>query len=176
VHVDHVALAEAIRKVAYMINVPHAFTPEYPPEAEADSGGPGGEARKVKVPAILTVFDTYTAEGGFDLVVDVDDVYDHITAAAWCHQSQFVEWLPWVARHGMPPAKSLEEWRPRVRNRFLRKNQLAGLPGNRATEYFNVSAWGDVPTVEQLLRDFPMVSREHSKLDRLRERLDRWRS
>ena len=30
IHVDHVAVAEAVRKVAYMINVPHAFTPEYP--------------------------------------------------------------------------------------------------------------------------------------------------
>src|SRR5688572_4304612 len=30
VHIDHVAVAEAIRKVAYMSNVPHAFTPEYP--------------------------------------------------------------------------------------------------------------------------------------------------
>ena len=30
IHVDHVAVAEAVRKVAYMINVPHAFTPEFP--------------------------------------------------------------------------------------------------------------------------------------------------
>ena len=26
IHVDHVAVAEAVRRVAYMINVPHAFT------------------------------------------------------------------------------------------------------------------------------------------------------
>ena len=30
VHPDHLAVAEAVRRVAYMINVPHAFTPEYP--------------------------------------------------------------------------------------------------------------------------------------------------
>ena len=28
IHVDHVAVAEAVRRGAYMINVPHAFTPE----------------------------------------------------------------------------------------------------------------------------------------------------
>jgi len=30
VHNDHVTIAEAVRRVAYLINVPHAFTPEYP--------------------------------------------------------------------------------------------------------------------------------------------------
>jgi len=30
IHVDHVAVGEAVRKIAYMINVPHAFTPEFP--------------------------------------------------------------------------------------------------------------------------------------------------
>ena len=35
VHVDHVAVAEAVRRVAYMINVPHAFTPEYPTDEAA---------------------------------------------------------------------------------------------------------------------------------------------
>src|SRR5262245_51172616 len=30
VHVDHVAVAEAVRQVAYLVNVPHAFTPEFP--------------------------------------------------------------------------------------------------------------------------------------------------
>lgn len=30
IHNDHQTIAEAVRRVAYMINVPHAFTPEYP--------------------------------------------------------------------------------------------------------------------------------------------------
>jgi LmbE family N-acetylglucosaminyl deacetylase len=31
VHVDHLAIAQAVRQVAYMINVPHAFTLSIPP-------------------------------------------------------------------------------------------------------------------------------------------------
>jgi LmbE family N-acetylglucosaminyl deacetylase len=46
IHVDHVAVAEAVRKVAYMINVPHAFTPEYP----ADES----KSEPCKVPVINT--------------------------------------------------------------------------------------------------------------------------
>ncbi len=35
IHNDHVTVAEAVRRVAYMINVPHAFTPEYPADETA---------------------------------------------------------------------------------------------------------------------------------------------
>src|SRR6266404_1818312 len=45
IHVDHVAVADAVRRVAYMINVPHAFTPEFP-SGETDS-------KPCKVPVIL---------------------------------------------------------------------------------------------------------------------------
>ena len=45
-----VAVAEAVRKVAYMINVPHAFTPEYPADG-GDAGKPAeprtGNAEKM---------------------------------------------------------------------------------------------------------------------------------
>src|SRR3954447_3482344 len=50
IHNDHVTIAEAIRRIAYMINVPHAFTPEYP----ADESTP---ARPVKVPVIINCYD-----------------------------------------------------------------------------------------------------------------------
>jgi len=49
IHNDHVTVAEAVRRVAYMINVPHAFTPEYPADET--------KAEPVKVPVILTVYD-----------------------------------------------------------------------------------------------------------------------
>src|SRR5512137_460922 len=51
VHLDHQAIAEAIRRVAYMINVPHAFTPEYPADEHC--------SRPCKVPVIVAVYDGY---------------------------------------------------------------------------------------------------------------------
>lgn len=80
IHVDHVAVAEAVRKVAYMINVPHAFTPEYPSDAEAVP---------CKVPTILNVHDGYMfGVKCFDLAVDVEEAFDVVVDASWCHQSQ----------------------------------------------------------------------------------------
>ena len=48
-HVDHVAVAEACRNVAYMINVPHAFTPEYPADETT--------SRPCQVPVIINDYD-----------------------------------------------------------------------------------------------------------------------
>ena len=75
--------------MAYMINVPHAFTPEYPADETC--------SQPCKVPVILNVHDGYMAgANGFDLAVDVEAVFDHLVDLTWCHQSQFCEWLPWV--------------------------------------------------------------------------------
>ena len=46
---------------------------------------------------------------------------------------------------------------------------------DRATEVFTVTAWGAVPTIDQLLQELPQVVPERSHLHRLRQRLDRWR-
>ena len=70
-HVDHLAVAEAVRKVAYMINVPHAFTPEYPADET--------HSTPCKVPVILNVYDGYMAgANSFDLAVDVEEVFSKI--------------------------------------------------------------------------------------------------
>jgi hypothetical protein len=39
---------------------------------------------------------------------------------------------------------------------------------------FTVTGWGEIPTVEQLVRDFPGLLPEASRLDRLERRLRRW--
>lgn len=168
VHVDHVTIAEAVRKVAYMINVPHAFLAEYP--ADETRSAPR------KVPVILTVYDGYMAgANGGDLVIDVEAAFPKIAEMTFCHQSQIREWLPWVARHDIHAPKDLAEWRQALRRRFLHRNRELGLKTERATEVFTVTAWGEVPTLEQLLRDFPALLRDESNLEPLRERLARWR-
>ena len=168
IHNDHVTIAEAVRRVAYMINVPHAFTPEYPADETA--------SQPCKVPVILNVYDGYMfGTTRHDLAVDVEEAFPRVCEMSWCHQSQIREWLPWVGRHDMQPPASLEEWSQALRERFRRKNRELGIHSDRAMEVFSVTAWGEVPTYEQLLRDIPNVSDGASHLDGLRTRIERWR-
>ena len=167
-HNDHQTIAEAVRRVAYMINVPHAFTPEYPADETRS------EPRRT--PVILNLYDSYlSGANAYDLAVDVEEAFDRMCAMSYCHQSQLTEWLPWVGRHRMEPPRSLEEWSRLLRQRLLRRNQELGLRSERAMEVFTVTAWGEVPAYEQILRDFPGVQPQFSNLPALDKRLQRWR-
>ncbi len=168
VHVDHLVVAESIRRVAYMINVPHAFTPEYPADET--------QSRPCKVPVIVNVYDGYMfGANAFDLAIDVEETFPLIEEMTWCHQSQVREWLPWVGRHDMAPPTSLDDWRVTLRRRFERKNRELGIQSPHAFEVFTVTAWGEVPTADQILRDFPGVDARASNLDTLRRKLQTWR-
>ena len=168
VHNDHLTIAEAVRRVAYMINVPHAFTPEYPAD-ETHS-----EPRKT--PVILHVYDAYmSGANSFDLAVDVEEVFPLLCEMTWAHQSQVVEWLPWVGRHRMDPPKSPADWAKTLRARFNRKSRELGLETKHAMEVFTVSAWGEVPAHDDLLAELPVICRESSNLERLNSRLGAWR-
>lgn len=168
VHPDHLAVAEAIRNVAYMINVPHAFTPEFPADET--------KSQPKKTPVILNLHDAYMAgENAFDLAIDVEDAFEVMARTSFCHQSQIAEWIPWVGRHDMAAPANMEEWRAELRRRFMKRNREMGVNSERTFEYFTVTAWGEVPALETLLKDFPNVSTECSRLDSLRQRLNRWR-
>jgi len=167
IHVDHVAVAEAVRKVAYMINVPHAFTPEYPADETTSTA--------CKVPVIIQVYDPYMAGANqHDFAVDVEPAFDLVCQMAFCHQSQIMEWVPWVGRHKMTAPASFSDWRCTMRERFVRFSRDVGVEAERALEIFTLTAWGEVPTFEQLLTDLPNILPQASHLDRLREKLARW--
>jgi len=167
IHPDHVTVAEAVRRIAYLINVPHEFLGEYPVPDETKS-------RWIKTPVILNTYDGYMAgANAADLVIDVEDAFDVIAEESWCHQSQINEWLPWVARHDIQPTPDLAAWKEKLRGRFARQARELGLPADRAHEAFTATAWGIVPTLEQLERDFPLVP-DASRRARLAERLARW--
>ena len=167
-HNDHQTIADAVRRVAYMINVPHAFTPEYPADDTRSQPCP--------VPVILNVYDGYMfGANACDLVVDVEEAFAKICQLTWCHQSQVTEWLPWVGRHQMTPPSSPEEWAKTLRARFDRKNRELGLRTKHAVEVFRVTAWGVVPTLEQLRADFPTLLTRTSEMEPLQERLRLWR-
>ncbi|HEY2951798.1 MAG TPA: PIG-L family deacetylase [Verrucomicrobiae bacterium] len=168
IHNDHATVADAVRRVAYMINVPHAFTPEFPADET--------RSRPCKVPVMVNVYDGYMfGANACDLAVDVDEAFASICDMTWCHQSQITEWLPWVGRHNMDAPKSLAEWSATLRQRFDRKNRELGLRTAHALELFRVTAWGLVPEFDQLLKDFPGVLPEASRLDELQARLALWR-
>jgi LmbE family N-acetylglucosaminyl deacetylase len=169
IHNDHETIAEAVRRVAYMLNVPHAFTPEYPAD-ETNS-------RPVKVPVILNVYDSYMGgANAFDFAVEVEAAFPLLTEMTWSHASQIREWLPWVGRHQMAPPANIAEWGATLRQRFDRKNRELQLPGAHAHEVFRVTAWGELPTWEQLQADLPGLRASAAQERALVERLNRWRA
>ncbi|PYJ84577.1 MAG: hypothetical protein DME22_12295 [Verrucomicrobia bacterium] len=169
IHIDHVAVAEAVRRVAYMINVPHAFTPEFP-AAETKS-------KPCNVPVILNVYDGYMfGANSFDFTVDVEDAFQKIAEMTWCHRSQVREWLPWVGRHDLDVPASFEDWRKTLRQRLGRRARELGINTRRATEVFTVTAWGEVPAFKQLVDDFPRMIPAASNLSRFKKRLAAWKS
>ncbi len=169
VHVDHLDVAAAVRSVAYLINVPHAFDVEYP--------GPESEPAFVRTPVILNTYDGYMAGGhGHDLAVDISEASDLAAELAWCHGSQLREWLPWVDRHNLEAPEDLEAWRAQYRRILERRKVGLGIREPGVFDVFTVTAWGVVPVLEDLVRDFPGLSREASRLDRLASRLDAWRT
>ena len=165
IHVDHVAVAEAVRQVAYMINVPHAFTPEYP--ADETRSAP------CKVPVIINVYDSYMAgANACDIAVDVEPAFQKICEMSWCHQSQITEWLPWVGRHDMAPPKN---FRGMVANNcaaVLRtKIASSALPSARRAGIVQRHRLGCRSALRTNPQRFPNILPEASNLDALRERL-----
>ncbi|MCI0745250.1 MAG: PIG-L family deacetylase [Verrucomicrobia subdivision 3 bacterium] len=168
IHNDHVTIAEAVRRVAYMINVPHAFTPEYPADET--------KSQPCKTPVIINVYDPYMfGVNSFDVAVDVEEAFPKICEMTWCHQSQIAEWIPWVGRHAMEAPKSFDEWTVELRKRFERQNRELGLNTARAVEVFRVTAWGEVPELKTLLGDFPPLLSGGPPLSNLEKRLTQWR-
>lgn len=168
VHLDHLAVAQAVREVAYLINVPHTFTPEYPTTDPV--------AWPCKVPVILAVYDGYMfGANTHDLAIDIEPAFEQVVQMTWCHQTQVREWLPWVGRHNMAAPRDQVEWRQTLRARFDRKNRELRIDSPHAMEVFTVTAWGELPDYDQLLLDFPGVQVRASHLDDLKARLARWR-
>ncbi len=167
IHNDHVVVAEAVRRVAYMINVPHAYLAENPADET--------RSEACKVPVILNVHDGYMhGANAYDIAVNTEPAFETVAAMSWCHQSQIAEWLPWVGRHAMDVPKSMTDWKATLRARFERQNRELGLPEIEAREAFTVTAWGSVPTVDQLWEDFAEIIPEAIVSPDLEGKLARW--
>ena len=150
VHPDHLSVADGIRRVAYLLNVPHAFTPEYP-SLETTS-------TPRKVPVIINVRDDYMkGANSYDFAVNIDAAFDHVVDMTWCHQSQICEWLPWVDRHGITTPRSKEDWAGQLKTKLEEVRNEMGIETNGLFEFFQLTHWGTIPTAERLFQDIPII-------------------
>ena len=168
-HIDHEAVAEAVRKIAYMINVPHAFTPEYPADET--------QSESIKVPVILNFFDFYqkSLNSPNDVAFNVEPVFDIPIRTTYAHQSQIKEWLPWVTPNDFSTPQDLEEWKSILKNIYHAKSRKMGIIPEKILEAFTITAWGTIPSYEQLIEDLPSMDEEASNLDALKIRLSQWK-
>ena len=153
VHPDHLTVAEAVRRVAYMINVPHAFSPEFPNKEPTPTPR--------KVPVILNVTDSYMeGEASFDFSVNVKPFFEQIVDMTWCHQSQISEWLPWVDRHGISAPKDRQDWANQLAKRFETIRSEFGIEDAGMFECFKITRWGAVAGPGRIARDLPFIREE----------------
>lgn len=170
IHIDHIAVADAIRKVAYMINVPHCYSPEFNSESDV--------SEFIKLPVILNFYDPYMKEANdLDFAVCIDDEFEAKAAMSWCHQSQIVEWLPWVkGANANSIPKSLEEYKILIKQNATKINKKLNITKNGLFESYTVTAWGSIPTFESLSRDIPGIDAEAIPLHKLKTKLNSWNS
>ncbi len=169
-HIDHEAVANAVRNIAYMINVPHAFTPEYPTDET--------QSESIKIPVILNFFDRYqkSLNTPHDIAFNIEPVFDIPLHTTYTHQSQIQEWLPWVDPDDFSAPQNLAEWKDILKNFYHANSRKMGIIPERILEAFTVTAWGTIPSYEQLIEDFPSMDTEASHLGNLQERLSQWKS
>lgn len=170
VHPDHLAVAEATRRIAYLINVPLAYQDFYPNEVQPPFAPKNS-------PVILTTTDSYMGiKDAFDLAVDITTQFDLIAQMSWCHQSQIAEWLPWVGKHHLETPQNFDDWTQTLKVRMQARQERLGLPTDRFYEMFCVTAWGQIPSIDQLVEDLPSLDANHSNLDHLENKIQGWLS
>lgn len=127
-------------------------------------------------PRLLTSIQVYTHrhETLQTAAVVREEAFDTIVDMTWCHQSQIAEWLPWVDRHQLTKPESKADWAGQVRGIIRRRNREMGIEGEHATEYFKITAWGNVPGVETLIEDFPALIDPEQTRVQLVEHLAKW--
>jgi len=156
-HPDHRNTAIALQDAAFLVIVPN-IAPETP-------------ALK-KNPVFLYTEDRFKKPNPFspDIVVDISDVFEQKIYAISAHQSQFFEWLPWLAGElaSVPKTESARlKWLAESRKGNISAGMKAGLSkwyGNKAdqvkyAEAFEICEYGSYPDDEDIKRLFPMLGK-----------------
>ena len=157
-HPDHRYAGTLVMDAAYMVVVPNIVS-----DAEALR----------KNPVFLYMKDRFTKPYPFepDITVIVDDVYEQIIDGNIAHESQYFEWLPWVAGTldqvpGDPAGR--REWfkKNRKRRTEITPEMRANLvkwygeeQANKAVhgEALEIAEYGRQPSDEEIRQLFPML-------------------
>jgi LmbE family N-acetylglucosaminyl deacetylase len=154
-HPDHRNTAIALQDAAFLVIVPN-IAPETP-------------ALK-KNPVFLYTEDRFMKPNPFspDIVVDISKVFDQKIYAMSAHQSQFFEWLPWLAGQlaSVPQSDSeRRKWLAESKKGNISAKVRSGLikwygeKGNQAkyAEAFEICEYGSYPNDKEIRRIFPML-------------------
>lgn len=153
-HPDHRNTAIAIQDAAYMVIVPNVVS-DTPPLK--------------KNPIFLYTQDRFQKPYPFkpDIAIDISDVIDQKIYAMFAHESQYFEWLPWIASI-VPPTDKEEriQWLKKFRElpitSSIRKSLIKWYGEENGekiiyAESFEVCEYGRQPTDEEIRDMFPML-------------------
>ncbi len=157
-HPDHRNTAILIQDAAFMVIVPN-IAPDTPPLK--------------KNPVFLFTQDRFQKPYPFrpDIAVDISDVYEQKIYGVAAHESQFFEWLPWLAGQldEVPQEEKAQlEWLGKKWKREITPEIRASLvkwygedKGKEATiaEAFEISEYGRKPNDEEIRQLFPMLGK-----------------
>jgi LmbE family N-acetylglucosaminyl deacetylase len=157
-HPDHRNTAILIQDAAFMVIVPN-IAPDTPPLK--------------KNPVFLFMQDHFQKPNPFspDISVDVSDVYEQKIYGVAAHESQFFEWLPWLAGKldQVPQDEQAKlEWLGDQRKREITpemRTSLAKWYGEEISqnaihaESFEICEYGRMPDDQEILRLFPMLGK-----------------
>lgn len=158
-HPDHRYTGVLVQDAAFMVMVPN-IAADVPPLA--------------KNPVFLYFQDHFTKPSRFqpDVCVDITQVMDKKIDALDAHESQFYEWLPWIAGYKgeIPTGKQeREDWIRSSRWPSMDTTVRAGLekwygPGQakaaRYAEAFELCEYGSRPSEKELRQLFPMLKEQ----------------
>jgi len=154
-HPDHRYTGILVQDAAYMVVVPNV-APEVPPLK--------------KNPVFLYSEDGFQKPSPFepDIAVIIDDVFDQKIYAMAAHQSQFFDWLPWVAgtldqvpKDEKGRLEFLANWRTNTPDKAMIESlkKWYGEKGSitKHAEAFEVCEYGKQPNDDEIRRLFPML-------------------
>ncbi len=152
-HPDHRYTGLVVQDACYMVMVPNVLPSVPVPDRE---------------PAVILMSDRFTKPNPFqaDLVFDLDSVIEKKLDSITAHESQVLEWLPWIGRYSDELPKAKDERRryacdraamqsateaDRFRSELIAKYGEEHGRNIRHAEAFEVSEYG-APLTEELSR------------------------